>query len=100
MLKRLHRGWSEFPEQLDIIDCVRNYFLMQKMIFSSMPNTYFRVAQISWNDNLSVNWQGIVLVKAALSRWNTIQATFLERKLLVATVLQTLSLKQTSRAFC
>ena len=55
MLKRLHRGWSEFPKQLDIIDCVRNYFLMQKMIFSSMPNTYFRVAQISWNDHLSVN---------------------------------------------
>ena len=55
MLKRLHRGWSEFPEQLDIIDCVRNYFLMQKMIFSSMPNTYFHVAQISWNDHLSVN---------------------------------------------
>ena len=55
MLKRLHRGWSGFPEQLDIIDCVRNYFLMQKMIFPSMPNTYFRVAQISWNDHLSVN---------------------------------------------
>ena len=68
MLKWLHRGWSEFLEQLDITVCVRNYFLMQKMNFSSMPNTYFRVAQISWNDNLSVSWQGIVLVKATLSR--------------------------------
>ena len=33
MLKRLHHGCSQFSEQLDIIDCICNYVLMEKTGF-------------------------------------------------------------------
>ena len=33
MLKRLHHGCSQFSEQLDIIDCICNYVLMEKTVF-------------------------------------------------------------------
>ena len=31
MLKWLHRGCLKFAEQLDIIDCIGKYFLMEKV---------------------------------------------------------------------
>ena len=33
VLKRFHHGCLEFSEQLDIIDSIGKYFLMEKMAF-------------------------------------------------------------------
>ena len=54
-LKWLHRGSSEFSEQLDIIDCFGKYFLMQKMAFLLMPNICFYDAQIFYNNIFSIS---------------------------------------------
>ena len=37
MLKLLHEGCSKFSEQLDMIDCIGKYFLMEKVAVLLIP---------------------------------------------------------------
>ena len=57
MLKWLHHGYSEFSEQLDIIDWIGKHFLIEKKNVTSMPNICIHDAQISWNNIFFVNSQ-------------------------------------------
>ena len=43
------------------MECIGKYFLMEKMAFLSMTNIFFLEAEIHWNDNSSVNPQGVSL---------------------------------------
>ena len=50
MLKWIRGRCSKFSEQLDIIDYIGKYFLMEKEAVLLMPKIYFYAAQISWSN--------------------------------------------------
>ena len=58
MLKWLHYRHLEFSEQLDIIDWIGKHYLIEKITFTSMPNSCFHDAQIFWNNIFPVSSQG------------------------------------------
>ena len=46
--------FQKFSEQLDVIDCRDEYFLVEKVTFLSMPNVCSHEMQLFWNDVFSV----------------------------------------------
>ena len=53
MLKWLHNGCLEFSEQLDIIDCIGKYFLIEKFTFLTIQTFAFMMHKFA----LSVPWE-------------------------------------------
>ena len=51
----LHDGCLEFLKQLDVIDCISKYFLIEKMAFLLITNICFHHAQTSWNNIFSLS---------------------------------------------
>ena len=62
MLKRLHHGCPQFSEQLDIIDCICNYVLMEKTVFfQCLKFTFMMYKFFLWKNIFSDSSQGISL---------------------------------------